>query len=540
MQPPQTKTDRLTLEGLLLFWAILFGAFVRLMPVLGAGFPINDGGLFYTMTQDILRGEYALPLYTTYNGAGIPFAYPPLAFYLAAFLVKTFGLPLIEVIRFLPPLVAVATIPAFYLLSREVLKSRLRASLATVAFAMLPPSFDLIILGGGLTRSFGALFCLLTLWSVYRLYTRRERRDLITSALFAALLIWSHPESSFHTAFLAALFWLFWGRDAKSLLHSLAVAAAAIVLTIPWWLTVLLRHGTTPFLSILQSGWHNWFFWGPLLTFDFPNERYLSLIAVLGVIGLLTQLIRREFFLPAWLVTPFAVEPRNPYFFAIVPLAMLAAIGLDAVVLPGVRALERRLVEAPPEKDGAARYLTTSGGRVILAYFLLYSLLNAFAYAAPFARFVVTDEERQALQWVTENTRGGSRFLLITYGNQFNTPVQEWFPALTQRINLATVQGYEWLPDRVFYRRRSDFPLLMRCIFEDNRCVEDWAEQRGYEFEYVYIYQGIPATIYAQEEDVPLGNALARSLADAPDYSLEYQSEHILIFRHHRKGPNIP
>ena len=78
------KTDRRTLTFLLFLLALLFGTFVRVMPVLQAGFPLNDGGLFYTMTSDLQKAGYALPAVTTYNGLGIPYAYPPLPFYLAA------------------------------------------------------------------------------------------------------------------------------------------------------------------------------------------------------------------------------------------------------------------------------------------------------------------------------------------------------------------------------------------------------------------------------------------------------------------------
>ncbi|MBC7251439.1 MAG: hypothetical protein H5T62_14295 [Anaerolineae bacterium] len=137
----------------LLAWAILFGALVRFAPALDSPFPINDGGLFYAMMGDLIAADYNFPLYTTYNAAHIPFAYPPLPFYLTALLSQWLGIPLLSLIRWLPPLVTTLTIPAFYLLARAILKSRLQASLASVAFAMLPRAFDLFIVGGGLTRT---------------------------------------------------------------------------------------------------------------------------------------------------------------------------------------------------------------------------------------------------------------------------------------------------------------------------------------------------------------------------------------------------
>lgn len=68
----------------LFFWAVLFGGVVRIFPVLGSEMPINDGGLFFAMARDIQAANFKLPLETSYNLAGIPFAYPPLALYIAA------------------------------------------------------------------------------------------------------------------------------------------------------------------------------------------------------------------------------------------------------------------------------------------------------------------------------------------------------------------------------------------------------------------------------------------------------------------------
>jgi hypothetical protein len=51
--------------ALLLFTAILLGGLVRFMPALVTHFPINDGGMFYTMTQELSSNGYALPATTT-------------------------------------------------------------------------------------------------------------------------------------------------------------------------------------------------------------------------------------------------------------------------------------------------------------------------------------------------------------------------------------------------------------------------------------------------------------------------------------------
>src|SRR5439155_11333388 len=98
------------------------GLFVRLVLVAaGKGFPLNDGGMFYAMVQDLQRAGYHLPAFTSYNGGNIPYAYPPLGFYLAGALNDVAHISLIDILRFLPAIASTLTIPAFYLLARPVL-----------------------------------------------------------------------------------------------------------------------------------------------------------------------------------------------------------------------------------------------------------------------------------------------------------------------------------------------------------------------------------------------------------------------------------
>ena len=112
---------------LILILALLLGAFVRLAPVLSVDFPLNDGGLFYAMVQDIRAGGYRLPVYASYNDVQIPFAYQPLAFYLAAGITDLTGWDLLDLFRVLPAVVSVLTIPVFYWLAGVMLRSRLQA-----------------------------------------------------------------------------------------------------------------------------------------------------------------------------------------------------------------------------------------------------------------------------------------------------------------------------------------------------------------------------------------------------------------------------
>ncbi len=58
----------------------------------------------------------------------------------------------------------------------------------------------------------------------------------------------------------------------------------------------------------------------------FTEEPLTTLVAALGVVGLLACLARKDYLLPLWLVVPFLVEPRNAATVAVVPVAFMAAV----------------------------------------------------------------------------------------------------------------------------------------------------------------------------------------------------------------------
>ena len=59
-------------------------AALYLVPILSHEWALADGGLFYAMVGDIIAAGFALPDTISYQHDIIPFAYPPLAFYVAA------------------------------------------------------------------------------------------------------------------------------------------------------------------------------------------------------------------------------------------------------------------------------------------------------------------------------------------------------------------------------------------------------------------------------------------------------------------------
>ena len=167
------------LSRLFFFCAILFGSLVRLYPVWAAGFPVNDGGMFYRMVQDLIDSGFRIPLHTTYNQLQIPFAYPPLPFYLAGGLHLVLRIPVLEIIHWLPAFFSILTIPAFFWLAHVFLVNEKKAAVAALFFAFLPRSFEWLIMGGGLTRAPATLFFLLFAGCLVRVFRDQDRKAIV-------------------------------------------------------------------------------------------------------------------------------------------------------------------------------------------------------------------------------------------------------------------------------------------------------------------------------------------------------------------------
>lgn len=518
-QAPDVRRERQISLAAVVLTTILGGG-VRLVPALTASFPLNDGGLFYTMAQDLQHASYAWPWYTSYNAAGIPFAYPPLPFYLVAVLNDLTGWPLLDIFRLLPALVSTLTIPAFYLFARTILRSRPQVVLATLVFALLPWSFFQGIKGGGLTRAPALLLVLLLLGQVYLLYTRGGKRAILLAILLAALTILSHPEVAVFAAYSAGLFWLFYGRHRRGLYTSLLVLGGVIALTAPWWLTVLLRYGPPPVLAAFQTRGTPWYEWvGRLvsfLSFDFTGELYSGLLAILGLLGFLKALARREFFFPIWLVVAFVLIPHMGEMYAMVPLAVLAGLALDQVVLPAV---SRSGAEARSQTVGLEERLDGILPKLTLTLVVLHGLMSGLSVAqpSPVVGRTLLPAERAAMVWVQENTAADSTFLVVTDEDWWKDAVSEWFPALSQRVSQATPQGYEWVPGHAFERRVEQYMMLQSCADQDVNCLEHWAAETGLPFSHVYIAPDCC-------------RLLSRSLEESPGYVQVYARAGATIF----------
>ncbi len=99
------------------------------------------------------------------------------------------------------------------------------------------------------------------------------------------------------------------------------------------------------------------------------------------------------------------------------------------------------------------------------------------------------------MAWVMDNTDPNARFAVVSGRHWAVDAEAEWFPALTGRRNVTTVQGSEWLGRDRFRQQVAFATKLPVCIVRgDAACVGSWFSDAG-PIDYLFLVDTPPAAI---------------------------------------------
>ena len=516
---------------LLVFAVVVFAALMRGVFVARSDFPLNDGGLFAAMIDDLQRADYRLPMTTSYNALDIPYAYPPLGFYSAALIGDLTGASPEQVLRFLPLALTVASIVVFAALARTVVGERAAAA-AVVAYAVLPRSYLWLIMGGGLTRSLGWLMCLLALRQGYLLLSRGGRRATVLTALFSGLTALSHLGTAWFLLFSLVIMWCCLARNREALFRLCIAGAGAAVVAAPWWVAIVERHGWDVFVAAGESGT------GSLVeklifivSLNWTYEPLFSLVTMCALLGAWHCIRHGWFWLPIWTVLIFIFDSRAGLTSAVIPLALLAGLGVSRVAYPALRVMIETLEQKRGENEGpsaVARWLLPAIVGIAIAQMTMTSVLAG----------VVTErglnaDEREAMGWVKAHTPANSHFAIVSGSREWQLDLaSEWFLHLANRQSVATVQGSEWLPENAFARMGDAYEQLQDCAVADSRCLERWRTEWKATYDFVYVSKSPPLGEVPRKlaRDGEFRWALEFALRADPRYRLVYDGPGAAIF----------
>jgi hypothetical protein len=440
------------------------------------------------MAGDLVVNGFQLPASASYNGADIPFAYPPLALYVTAALSQLTGLSPVEILRWLPAIIATATVPALYVLARELLRSPWRALTAAAGFALMPRAFEWLVVGGGVTRGMGLLFALLALREGIVLMRGGRLSRVITTGLLAAATALAHPQAAVFVTFSLALLLVFHlpaGRRLRPIVQLVSAAAVSFLVLLPWLVSVIALHGFAPLLSAGRTGTDVGAGISQLLGLAFVDTPVLDVIAALSLVGIFLRFARGQFLMPGWLLVIVMVDPRAGATFATVPLAMSLPPIIEELVHRTLRRKEHFSLADTPLPSLVREHWSVS----ILVLLLLFSGLRTATRSAVDPEsplHVLTADHVTALRWIDANRDPRDGFAVVTDRTWESDYLSEWFPVIAHRVSVATVQGSEWRGVDAFIGQLAKYRQLQRCAVDTATCVSDWAT--GWEVEGALVF----------------------------------------------------
>lgn len=442
-------------------WVILAlmagGAILRSAHLFSIPFdaPFHLGGLFYEFSRQIIQNHFALPeTIPYYSFGGIPFAYPPLGFYLQAIVIKVFAPPPFLTVNLLPPLITVFTLPAFYwMIKAQTDDDRLRAA-ALFAFALMPSAFVNQIEGAGLAEACGTLVLLLYLGWLFRFKKDSHPSSALWAGLFLGLSVLSSPGSAYGAVIISVLFFInslgqdLRRRSFKSSAWLLLTGLTGLLVSAPYWLTIIRRHEfggfTTTFLTqqdasslLNQIRYLVTFKPADMITFVSDEGIYGFLFDWLVFAGMTWAVLNKQafqvmIFFAVWLI------PREGSWLVAIPAAWLAALGIVHLVWP--------LLQKAFSASGSNNRPPLAPGLLALILVLLI-----VAGAANTLHDLQNQPELQISAAATETLRQDRQLIpanahVLIAGN---VALREWAPALLEREVLNCEFGLEWQPDEL-------------------------------------------------------------------------------------------
>jgi hypothetical protein len=513
----EMKSKSQDIDKFFLILTIIFGAALRLFPVIRSDFPLVDGGMFFSMIRDLQAANYSLPVFTSYNHQQIVYAYPPFAFYFTGAVNSLTGIPLLKLIQWQPVVINVLTLVVVYYFAKRFTRSSTKGLLVTFIFSLTPNSYRWQIVGGGLTRSFGALFAFLFTYFAYRLFHDKDDSlfGIISAILSGALVALSHPEWALQAAFSGFLIFLLWGKDWRTFRKSAIIVFSILALTAFWWITMLQRYGIHTYLNVTTATINRLLFFLPFISLQFTGET-ITFIAVFALIGVFVAIARRDYFLLIWGMGCLLMDPRGGIPFSLLPFSILAMISITDLIAPFI--LKSRNSEDNPWWD----FLKQPAGMLFFGFFAVFCIINAFILSNVISTHYLSSDEQKAMLWVKENSGYDDKFLVLgSQENPIHSSLTEWFPALADRLSITTVQGQEWFGK--YLHAMDTFALYQQCLMGDFQCVKDVNQKSGLQENCIFIS-------FENSPQKPEKNNLYLSLMESSQFNQVYSSSEVKIF----------
>jgi hypothetical protein len=445
------------------------------LPAIRNPFPVGFAGLYTLMAEELVNHHFVLPLRVPFYGpGGMPFAYPPLALYLMAGVMRLTGVSAFGYLRFAPPLfTSLALIPTYRLFVKFT-KSASASFVALVLVALSPIIFSYDIEAGGVVRGLAQLTAMGTLYSLFGSLRDRPPFSPIWPGVLLGLTILTHLTNALFLVVAVPLICASQTTPRNAVRACAKVFVVGLLVSAPWWLHVLINFGPSVFLNVVRS--HNTL--GVMSRLNEPlnlgDGMLQSMIYMFGsmpvlfllvIPGAAVVLIQRRWLLPVWLL-----------------LSLLALSQAERLTIFVAALLAGELVAAlfrNSIKNGRARVFAAIAFVILLVYNNVGAIRTIDASVA-----VLSQSTLEMSAWFRQNTAGTSTFIALA-----PTPaLGEWMPYLLRRTPLIGEWGSEWLGNFNYWFDLDE--QTFSCHHEqDWGCVRQLLTAGSYEPNYIIVFK---------------------------------------------------
>lgn len=498
-------------------------------------YPAFGGGLFLSMAEQIAKHGYwfprVIPQYTT---NGVPFAYPPLVFYVLAIFHGEFGVDLFTVTRFLPGLITITSLIPFYLFSKELLQSPQRAGMASFILAVSPAFVRWHFSAGGVVRAPAFLFSLCGLYTALKLFKTTSWRWSIPTILWCTLTALTHPEYTVFLAVSIIVFAVTYERTVRGVVYTGIIGMSGFFLTTPWWGRIISIYSVENLVS--ASSTHGGLGGGfevivgifsiqsySSVGFSQPLHIYgvilLSLWYAVQVTSVAYLLLERRYSLPVWLLIIGAITGELR-FIALIGSLVTTVFLLDGVV-PRITHWIDPLSSRRHALTAILLTLTILGASISTLY--VTGSINDYGGSNSMPSFL-DDQDYTAMRWVQQNVEPSAEFVVIG-------DAAEWFPYLANRTNIVGPWGVEWERSPVAYKWQYTAYQRISTTTTVDELTKKLALLTASP-EYIYIPKG-RYTVYGQRYNQR--QAFIRDLNRSNMYKQVYENRGVIIFERTNK-----
>jgi hypothetical protein len=445
-------------------WAVLY-----IVYLLRHTIPSNPGGFYLESSRQLARNGFLIPRYVEgFGKSGIPFAFPPLAFYVLGGVGALVGGEYIAAL-YIPGLLLPIQALAAYFFMRRWRKSETAAQWTAVVLMLVPHIFYRTLWGDGITTGLSGVFLLLSWGFAVTDSKIHFYRRCAIGGILVGLSILSHPGIGLFGAVSFSVLCLFGTRFTAERVFALAMSgAAAFVVMTPWLLTVLSMHGVGPFIAAVQDSKSSMPGLGNLREMlDYAFEEHedggyavAALILVPFAVAVFYTLVRGPRVVILLLVagaltfnghpsvTMFVFSVATAIFFANVLVPAFSKFSVGERALPAI--------DAQQEIDWGV--LVLSGVYLVGLAWLCYPYVVGGR---------LSNAWQETIAWARTNTDPASTFIV--------EPEAENLVYFGERTLLLPVLGAEWIPTEGFANGLERNQRAKEEIFDcrDVKCLND-------------------------------------------------------------------